>query len=245
MAINFPTGATPNQIYTYNGISWKWNGSYWEDYSIFNVGVGFNEIRITGTTQFISSTNQFINFSGIGLTISYGPTNTLIFSAGTGGSSSSNFTGGTVSGATNFTNGLTANTISAATYQNLPVSGLTGGNNISVTGSNGNLTISFTGTTGSNFTGGTVSGATNFTNGLTANTISASTYQNLPVSAVTNGVGISASTSGGIVTITNTGVTGITAGYGISANTSTGNVTIIQEFDYGKSYTTGNNLNFI
>lgn len=33
---------------------------------------------------------------------------------------------------------------------------------------------------GSTFTGGTVSGATNFTNGLTANTISATTYQNLP-----------------------------------------------------------------
>jgi len=259
---------------------------------------------------------------------------------------------GAISGTSIFTNGLTANTISATTYQNLPVSGLTGGNNISVTGSNGNFTISFTGTTGSNFTGGTVSGATIFTDGLTANTISATTYQNLPVSAVTNGDGISASTSGGVVTITNTrpqgitgitatdglssnttnfittiinidkgssqnifkniqiggitqfsansnnsdlnfsgigititsaatntlvftnqitqgitgitsgdgitattsdnnvtitnlGVTGITAGYGISASTSTGNVVIIQQFDYGKAYTTGNNLNYI
>jgi hypothetical protein len=243
------------------------------------------------------------------------------------GSLSNGFTGGTVSGATNFTNGLTANTISATTYQNLPVSGLTGGDNISVTGSNGNFTISFTGTTGSNFTGGTVSGATIFTDGLTANTISATTYQNLPVSAVTNGDGISASTSGGVVTITNTrpqgitgvtgtdglssnttnfittiinidkgssqnifkniqiggitqfsansnnsdlnfsgigititsaatntlvftnsitqGITGITAGYGISADTSNNVTNIIQVFDYGKSYTTGNNLNFI
>lgn len=33
---------------------------------------------------------------------------------------------------------------------------------------------------GGSFTGGTVSGATNFTGGLTANTISATTYQNLP-----------------------------------------------------------------
>ncbi len=33
---------------------------------------------------------------------------------------------------------------------------------------------------GSTFTGGTVSGSTTFTNGLTANTISASTYQNIP-----------------------------------------------------------------
>jgi hypothetical protein len=235
--------------------------------------------------------------------------------------------GGTVTGGTQFTGGLTANTISATTYQNLPVSGLTGGDNISVTGSNGNFTISFTGTTGSNFTGGTVSGATIFTDGLTANTISATTYQNLPVSAVTNGDGISASTSGGVVTITNTrpqgitgvtgtdglssnttnfittiinidkgssqnifkniqiggitqfsansnnsdlnfsgigititsaatntlvftnsitqGITGITAGYGISADTSNNVTNIIQVFDYGKAYTTGNNLNFI
>ena len=69
-----------------------------------------------------------------------------------------NFTGGTVSGATNFTNGLSANTISATTYYNLPPSV---------------------------FTGGTVNGATNFTNGITANTISATTYYNLPVTADT------------------------------------------------------------
>jgi hypothetical protein len=69
-----------------------------------------------------------------------------------------NFTGGTVSGATNFTNGLSANTMSATTYYNLPPSV---------------------------FTGGTVSGPTNFTNGLTANTISATTYYNLPVTADT------------------------------------------------------------
>jgi hypothetical protein len=53
-----------------------------------------------------------------------------------------------VSGDTLISGGLTATTISATTYQNLP---------------------SFT------FTGGTVSGATNFTGGLSANTISATT----------------------------------------------------------------------
>ena len=53
-------------------------------------------------------------------------------------------------------------------------------------------------------TGGTVSGNTVFLSGLTANTISATTYFNLPVSAVTNGTGISASTTNGNVTITNT-----------------------------------------
>jgi hypothetical protein len=73
--------------------------------------------------------------------------------------------------------GLTATTISATTYQNLPVSGLTAGSNINVSGSSGNFTISVTGVTGgSTFTGGTVSGSTNFTNGLSANTISATTF---------------------------------------------------------------------
>lgn len=60
-------------------------------------------------------------------------------------------------------------------------------------------------------------------------TLSATTYQNLPVSAVTSGTGISASTSNGVVTVSNTqvqGITGITAGSGISANT-TNNVTTI------------------
>ena len=44
--------------------------------------------------------------------------------------------------------GLTATTISATTYQNLPVSGLTAGSNINVSGSSGNFTISVTGITG-------------------------------------------------------------------------------------------------
>jgi hypothetical protein len=33
MPINFPTSPTLNQIYTFNNISWIWNGSYWDNYS--------------------------------------------------------------------------------------------------------------------------------------------------------------------------------------------------------------------
>ncbi|CAB4124249.1 hypothetical protein UFOVP49_87 [uncultured Caudovirales phage] len=29
MAINFPSSPAPDTIYTYNGKSWKWNGTYW------------------------------------------------------------------------------------------------------------------------------------------------------------------------------------------------------------------------
>jgi hypothetical protein len=126
---------------------------------------------------------------------------------------SSTFTGGTVTGSTNFTNGLTANTISAATYFNLPVSAVTNGTGISASTSDGSVTITntapdqtvtitggtnmqivgtypnfginFTGSTGTSgeylpLSGGTVTGATIFQSGLTANTISATTYLNLP-----------------------------------------------------------------
>jgi hypothetical protein len=53
----------------------------------------------------------------------------------------------TVTGNTSL-QGLTANTISATTYQNLPVSGLTAGSNVTITGSNSNFTISASITTG-------------------------------------------------------------------------------------------------
>jgi hypothetical protein len=142
--------------------------------------------------------------------------------------STSTFSGGTVSGATNFTNGLTASTVSATTYQNLPVSGLTGGSNINVSGVSGNFTISVTGITGgSTFTGGTVSGPTIFTSGLTATTVSATTYQNLPVSGLTAGNNINVSGSSGNYIISVTGLTqGLTGEYlPLSGGTVTGNTT--------------------
>ena len=90
---------------------------------------------------------------------------TAVFTNNTGGtfsvsgfSTGSSFTGGTVSGETIFTGGLSADTFSATTYYNLP---------------------------SSTFTGGTVSGPTIFTVGLSANTFSATTYFNLPVTADT------------------------------------------------------------
>jgi len=84
---------------------------------------------------------------------------------------------------------------------------ITGGTNIEVISNYPNFGINYTGTTGSNFTGGTVSGATNFTDGLTANTISATTYQNLPVSGFTEGSNISISGSDGNFTFSVTGIT--------------------------------------
>jgi len=81
--------------------------------------------------------------------------------------------------------------------------------------------LSTGGSSSGTFTGGTVTGATIFTNGLTANTFSAGTYYNLPVSGVTGGTGISASSSNGLVTIVNTlpdQVVTITGGTNIGIN---------------------------
>ncbi len=123
-------------------------------------------------------------------------------------------------------NGLTANTISATTYQNLPTDvNVTGGTfsagTITFTNNTGG-TFNVTGlTTGSTSTisgdylplsGGTVTGATSFTNGLTANTISATTYQNLP----DNVTGRYLPLSGGTVT----GQTFFVSGVTISGDTN-------------------------
>jgi hypothetical protein len=57
--------------------------------------------------------------------------------------------GGTVTGSTEFTDGIITNTVSATTYNNLPVSGLTEGSNISLTNNDGNYTVAVTGITNS------------------------------------------------------------------------------------------------
>ena len=85
----------------------------------------------------------------------------------------------------------------------------------SLTSTAGTVTISSNATTvnlevvpASSFTGGTVTGATKFTGGLTSNTISATTYYNLPIDirvtggTYTNGSTIFTNNSGGTFTVT-------------------------------------------
>lgn len=146
------------------------------------------------------------------------------------GGTSSYFTGGTVTGPTNFLNGVTANTISATTYYGLPTDIIvTGGtyssgtilftNNTGGTFTVTGLTTGSSSTTVIQFTGGTVTGATIFTGGVSANTISATTYLNLPTDIrVTGGT----YAGGNILFTNNTGgtfnVTGITVTSGYSSN---------------------------
>ena len=144
-------------------------------------------------------------------------------------------------------NTLTSTTISATTYLNLPVSGVTGGTGISAGTTNGlvtivntlpdqvvtitggtnigingtypNFGINFTGSTGTSgdflpLSGGTVTGATIFTGGLTANTISATTYQNLPQDIFVTG---GTYTSGNAIFTNNSGGTFTVSGFPIGS----------------------------
>jgi hypothetical protein len=107
------------------------------------------------------------------------------------GSSSGDYlslSGGTITGDLIINSGLTATTISATTYQNLPATPF--------------LPLS----------GGTVTGTTSFTGGLTANTISATTYQNLPQDIFVTG---GTYTSGNAIFTNNSGGTFTVSGFAV------------------------------
>jgi len=215
----------------------------------FSTSTSFTGGTVTGATNFtggitantISATtyqNLPTDIRVTGGTLSGG---IATFTNNTGGTFtvsgfSSTFTGGTVTGATNFTGGLSANTFSATTYLNLPtdirVTGGTYSNGITTFTNNTGGTFNVTGFTNP-FTGGTVTGATNFTGGLSANTISATTYVNLPTDVrVTGGT-----LSGGIVTFTNnTGGTFTISGF--SSVFTGGTVTGATNFTGGLSANT-------
>ena len=59
MSINFPISPSLNQIYTYNNLSWLWNGVYWETYDLFILNA------VTGGTY--NSTTGVITLSGTGV----------------------------------------------------------------------------------------------------------------------------------------------------------------------------------
>jgi len=170
----------------------------WDDNRII-LGSYYNpSLTISGSTAFVgptASTTSILHISGGTIQYKDGNqgVNKILTSDANGVASwqtstaGGTFTGGTVTGATIFTNGLSANTISATTYQNLPtdirVTGGTYSSGTAIFTNNTGGTFSVTGfstSTATQFTGGTVTGSTIFTNGLSANTISATTYQNLP-----------------------------------------------------------------
>ena len=144
----------------------------------------------TTTLQVTSNADINGNLTVIGNTLMGNVTATTISATTYDNLPPSVFSGGTVTGPTTFTNGLTATTISATTYYNLPidpdtfVTGFTYNNNLfTVKQNNGqpDLTAVINSVTGWTVNGNlTVTGNTSV-QGLTATTISATTYQNLPI----------------------------------------------------------------
>lgn len=96
MPINFPYPPSLNQLYSYDGKTWEWNGIYWEVYSAltsyitsaYTAGDGYSDISgVTGGNIVLKS------FSGVNITI-IDDGNKLTFSGNNG-----NITG---SGTTNY-----------------------------------------------------------------------------------------------------------------------------------------------
>jgi len=225
MAINFPSSPNPGDIYTYNGYIWEYvSGGYWKSvtetdyiYSATTSGTGTSVIAdISGGNLYLKS------FSGDNISISES-NGVLTFSAGSTSTSGDYLplSGGTVTGGTTFQSGLTANTISATTYQNLPVSAVTNGTGISASTSNGTVTITNTAPNQPV----TISGGTGITTGGTYPNFTL--VNSLPDQTVT--------ITGG----TDIQITGTYPNFGVNFTGTTGGVNL------GVVYTTGNNLNFI
>jgi hypothetical protein len=122
----------------------------------------------------------------------------------------------------NFTGGLSANTFSAGTYQNLPVSAVTSGTGISTSTSNGNVTItnSDRGSSQNIFKNIQAGGVTQFSAGSNSSDLNFSGINITITSAATNTLVFSAGTGGG------GGVTSLTTGTGLSGNSTTGAVSL-------------------
>ena len=204
----------------------------------FNVSgflVGYTDVEVTGST-YNNNTFTFTNSTGGTFNVSFntvtGLTSTGLISSNTISATTYQnlppfvFTGGTVSGATNFTNGLSANTISATTYQNLPT-------DIRITGATySNNTFTHTNNTGGTYsvlfntvTGLTVNGNLTVTGTTLSNVISATTYQNLPTDIRVTGATYSNNTfthrnnTGGTYTVLFNTVTGLTVNGTLTATT--------------------------
>lgn len=195
MPINFPNIPSPNQLYSYDGKTWEWNGVYWEVYSAltsyitsaYTVGDGFSDISgVTGGNIALKS------FSGVNISI-IDSGNKLTFSASSSGGVTSISAG----------NGLSASSTSGAvSLVNTQVQGITGktdGLGISSTISNNNITItnSDRGSSQNIFKNIQITGTTQFSAGSNSSDLNFSGVNINIFSASSNTLVFSAGTGGG------------------------------------------------
>jgi len=186
-----------------------WNTTGDTTQGAFIVGNGTNN---SNRSNLIFAAGNQVNISGKTITTNFqmtsGGTNGYVLTSDANGNASwqpssggSTFTGGTVTGPTVFTNGLTANTVSATTYQNLPI-------DVFVTGGTYSSGIAtFTNNTGGTFT------VTGFTTGGTSGTdvfVTGSTYSNNTFTFTNN--------TGGTFNVLFNTVTGLTSTGTISSS---------------------------
>jgi hypothetical protein len=182
-----------------------------------------------------------------------------VFSSGGGASGDYlPLSGGTVTGGTVFNLGLTANTISATTYLNLPIdltiTGISYSNNtLTITNNSGNTLStqinSFTGLTingiisATTISGGTLFGdGSNLTGISTQDTfVTGGTYSN-GTATFTNNTGGTFNVLG-FYTGETSYVNSLTTGTGLSGNSTTGNITLVNTApDQVVTLTEGNNI---
>ena len=122
---------------------------------VFSAGTGggggsgttdFSAVSITSVTQFTSLSDKTINFSGINVSITSAATNTLVFSAGTGGSGGgTTVTGGTYSAGTLTLDNSTGGTVSVTGFPATTSFGVTvdGSGGVITTGQKGYVRIPY------------------------------------------------------------------------------------------------------
>lgn len=175
MAINFPTGATPSQIYSYSGLTWIYTGTYWKVYPQLSdvlplTGGTFD--KITETLSLNNAINNPIVVTGFsdyyitGFSYSNNTLSVTQTNNNTLNTTINTFTGLTINGNLNVTGTTKTGVLSATTYQNLPkdvfVTGGTfsGGVMTFVNNTGGTFNISGISSFDTFVTGGTASGST-------------------------------------------------------------------------------------
>ena len=227
MALDFPTSPALNEIYTYGGRSWQWNGTAWDVYSTVSGNVVTKLNGLTGGVTLAAGSN--ITLTPVG--------NTITIASSGGGATSSGPTGNTGATGPQGIQGTTGNTGGTGPQGIQGTTGNTGGTGPQgiqgVTGNTGGTgpqgiqgTTGNTGGTGPQGNTGPVGDYVSTFNGLTG-AVTGVTVGGTNVFTALNSFSAGMSASGGVTfSGTFSGATGsfsrlLTASAGISASGAT------------------------